>query len=147
MNPLKKSIDYFYTHCIDSNFTRHKKQYLFQCFLASGVVFIVLLLLNFVTSTAVISAIGATTFIAFAFPDKKSAQAKYIIRGYFVGIIVGTLAYFLASYHPLFIHSPLVTLEKEILGAFAVGLSMFFDGDLRKRTSSCLCCGIRVSLR
>ncbi len=65
-------------------------RYLLQCTLASVVVLILLLILDTVTQTVLIAALGASTFIAFAVPRSLQSEPRYMIGGYLVGILVGS---------------------------------------------------------
>jgi CBS-domain-containing membrane protein len=66
-------------------------RYFLQCGLAGGVVLILLLILDAVTQTVLIAALGASTFIAFAVPRSLHSDPRHLIGGYLVGIVVGSL--------------------------------------------------------
>lgn len=66
-------------------------RYFLQCGLASIVVLILLLVLDAVTQTVLIAALGASTFIAFAVPRSLQSDPRHMIGGYLVGIAAGCL--------------------------------------------------------
>ena len=68
------------------NFNR----YLLQSAMASIVVLVLLLILDTVTQTVLIAALGTSTFIAFAVPRSLQSDPRYMIGGYLVGILVGS---------------------------------------------------------
>ena len=91
------------------------KQYIFQSFLAAGVVFVVLLALRLDRPLITIS-IGATVFIVFAMPKNVTAMPKNVIGGHTAGIIVGFL--FALIPHSSFLSSVFIY-------SLAVGFSIF----------------------
>lgn len=66
------------------------KNYIFQSFLATLTVFLVLLFLN-IEHAVVIAAIGATTFIVFAMPNDITANPRNIIGGHLISFSIGSL--------------------------------------------------------
>jgi len=100
------------------------KQYLVQCSLASVVVLILLLVLDAVTQTVLIAALGASTFIAFAVPRSLQSSPRYLIGGYVVGIVIGSTMGMLN----LALNFSSVTITHGVMilfGALATGLAMF----------------------
>ncbi len=67
------------------------KRYTLQCGLAGVVVLILLLVLDAVTQTVLIAALGASAFIAFAVPRSLHSGLRHMIGGYAIGIIAGCL--------------------------------------------------------
>lgn len=67
------------------------RRYAIQCTLAATVVLILLLVLDAVTQTVLIAALGASSFIAFAVPRSLVSSQRCMVGGYIVGIIAGTL--------------------------------------------------------
>ena len=65
------------------------RRYALQCGLAGFVVLILLLVLDAVTQTVLIAALGASTFIAFAVPRSLHSGPRNLIGGYAVGILAG----------------------------------------------------------
>lgn len=67
------------------------KNYVFQSFLATFVVFLIILALSVDNDAVIIASIGATAFIVFAMPKAVSSQPRHIIGGHLVGLISGLL--------------------------------------------------------
>jgi CBS-domain-containing membrane protein len=66
------------------------KNYLYQSFLATVVVLIVLWLLS-AEESVIIASIGATAFIVFTMPSYVTARSRRVIGGHFTGFLCGTL--------------------------------------------------------
>ena len=110
---------------LDEKFKTHRTRYVLQCSLAACVVCIVLLILNTISDTAIIAALGASSFIAFTMPRVDASQPRFLIGGYLIGTTVGCLCHHLV---PLscFIQLPFDPEHSQaILGAVSVGLAMF----------------------
>lgn len=75
---------------IRREFKRLWKNYLYQSFLATIVVFIVLILLN-MEHAVVIASIGATAFIVFTMPRNITAAPRRVIGGHLIGLFSGSL--------------------------------------------------------
>ena len=73
----------------DKNFRPHIMRYLLQCLLATAAFIVVLLVLDVRVHPAAVGALGASTCIAFTLPLMHVAQPRYLIGGYFVGVVVG----------------------------------------------------------
>ncbi len=91
------------------------KNYIFQSFLATLTIFIVLLFLS-IEHAVIIASIGATAFIVFAMPKSITAKPRNVIVGHLVGFLSGCLCALIP--HPSFLYSIL-------LYSLAVGLSIF----------------------
>ena len=109
---------------IDRHFRRDNlKRYAMQCGLAGLVVLVLLLVLDAVTQTVLIAALGASAFIAFAVPRSPHSGPRHMIGGYVVGILAGSL---MATLNTLIDvsasteHAVIV-----IFGAIAISLAMF----------------------
>jgi len=89
---------------IISKFKTLWKYYLLQCFLATVVLFILVLVLG-KDNLLVISALGATAFIVFAMPKAVSAKTRNIIGGHLVGLASGAIFYFTTL--PYYVEYPL----------------------------------------
>lgn len=61
--------------------TEKIRRYVLQCALASMVVLALLLILDAVTQTVLIAALGASTFIAFAVPRSTVSAPRYLVGG------------------------------------------------------------------
>ena len=99
---------------IHREFPRLWKNYLYQSFLATVIIFTVLLLLT-IEHAVVIASIGATSFIIFAMPKNITAQPRRVIGGHIVGLLSGSLC-------ALIPHTS--TLASISIFALAVGLSI-----------------------
>jgi CBS-domain-containing membrane protein len=109
---------------IDRHFRRNDiKRYAMQCGLAGFVVLLLLLVLDAVTQTVLIAALGASTFIAFAVPRSLHSGPRNLIGGYVVGILSGALMGTLNTIIDVsanFDHALMI-----ICGAIAISLAMF----------------------
>jgi len=99
---------------IRREFKRLWKNYLYQSFLATIVVFIVLLLLN-MENAVVIASIGATAFIVFTMPRNIAAAPRRVIGGHLIGLFSGSLC-------ALIPHSSI--LPSIVVYSLAVGISI-----------------------
>ena len=108
----------------DSKFTSHYTYYIFQCLLATLVVLAVLLTLDTVTQTVLISALGASTFISFTMPHVRSSGPRYLVGGYIIGASVGGFVSLIAG--DVVISSVSAGTTLIILAALATGLAIFF---------------------
>jgi CBS-domain-containing membrane protein len=94
-----------------------------QCGLAGLVVLVLLFVLDAVTQTVLIAALGASAFIAFAVPRSLHSGPRSLIGGYIVGILVGALMGAVSSVIDVsagYDHAVLVA-----CGATAISLAMF----------------------
>ena len=101
---------------LDKHF-RHQnfRRYLLQCSLAGFVVLILLLVLDAVTQTVLIAALGASAFIAFAIPRHLHSGPRHLIGGYVVGITAGCLMAYM--YHSFDVES--VSIDHALMIVFA----------------------------
>jgi CBS-domain-containing membrane protein len=100
------------------------RRYALQCSLAAAVVLVLLLVLDAVTQTVLIAALGASTFIAFAVPRSLHSSPRCLIGGYLAGILAGAL---MATLNATFDFSDIVIAHTSVVvfGALATGLAMF----------------------
>ena len=100
------------------------KRYALQCTLAAEVVLLLLLVLDAVTQTVLIAALGASVFIAFAVPRSLHSSPRCLIGGYLAGILAGSL---MATLNIALEFSDVVTAHASmvVFGALATGLAMF----------------------
>ena len=91
------------------------KNYIYQSFYATIIIFIILLLLDS-ENAVVIASIGSSAFIIFTMPRNISARPRRLIGGHIVGLITGSLC-------ALIPHSS--TLASISVFALAVGISIF----------------------
>jgi len=99
-------------------------RYALQCSLAAAVVLILLMVLDAVTQTVLIAALGASVFIAFAVPRSLHSSPRCLIGGYLAGILAGSL---MATLNIALEFSDVVTAHASmvVFGALATGLAMF----------------------
>ncbi|MHB8131819.1 MAG: HPP family protein [Mobilitalea sp.] len=102
---------------IDEDFLLNKKKYISQCIIVALFYSIILIFLDFVVKITIVASLGATCFIIFTIPHKNASRIQYVLGGYTVGIVVGSLCV-LGEYL-----MPAIVLS--IWGAVAIGLSMF----------------------
>ena len=109
---------------IDRHFRRTDlKRYALQCGLAGFVVLVLLLVLDAVTQTVLIAALGASAFIAFAVPRSLHSGPRNMIGGYIVGLLAGVL---MSTLKTMFALSATVDHALMIVfGAIAISLAMF----------------------
>ena len=110
---------------IDKKFKHNVAGYILQCGLATLTILIVLVLLDVLTQTAIIAALGASSFIAFTMPTYDVSKPRFLIGGYLVGTSVGCFCHLL-SLSPLMVSmfvSPRIS--SIILGALSVGMAIF----------------------
>ena len=110
---------------IDKHIRRQNlKRYTLQCTLAGVVVLILLFVLDAVTQTVLIAALGASTFIAFAVPRSPHSDPRHMIGGYLVGIfagsLMGTINLSLQVSDVSLAHASMI-----VFGAIATSLAMF----------------------
>lgn len=86
----------------------------------------VLIFLDVLTETAIITSLGASAFIVFTMPHKYSSSPRRLLGGYSIGLIVGFIFYLLYTFYP---ESILYFLDEQtalvILAALSVGFSIF----------------------
>lgn len=110
----------------DSQYRRHRLQYMLQSALAGIAMIVVLAGLRSISNAAVIASLGASTFIVFALPAQKSSQARFLIGGYAVGVAAGALGWWLARVVPLPPQlGPIQDLQDVVFGALSVGIALF----------------------
>ena len=110
---------------IDKKFKHNVAGYILQCSLATLTILVVLVLLDVLTQTAIIAALGASSFIAFTMPAHDVSKPRFLIGGYLVGTSVGCFCHLL-SLSPwmasMFV-SPRIS--SIVFGALSVGLAIF----------------------
>jgi len=91
------------------------KHYVFQCVLATAVIYSVLLFLS-LQNAVVVASLGASTFVVFAMPKQITAEPRHLIGGHLIGLTCGSIFYLVPT--PEFITPVMIY-------ALAVGLSIF----------------------
>lgn len=110
---------------IDPNYAGNRVRYLAQCVLASIIVFIIVMILDIIAQAAIISALGASSFIAFTMPHRNVSRPRYLVGGYAVGVVVGLSCRMLGTLpweEWLWLHPHV---ETNALVGVAVGVTMF----------------------
>ena len=110
---------------IDPKLKTKWPNFIFQCFLAITSIGIVLYFLDIIYQGAVVASFGATTFIIFVGPHHKRSCARTIIGSHIIGTAIGIFFYHIYSTEFLKNLFGDGNSDKIILGALAVGLSMF----------------------
>lgn len=111
-------------HIVDEKFKEHKSNFIFQCLLSTISLTIILLFLDIIKESAIITALGASSFIVFAMPHRYTSQDKRILGGYIVGLSIGFVFYFISISSLLtIIFSPRIIII--FSAAAAVGISIF----------------------
>ncbi|MBL7214669.1 MAG: HPP family protein [Phycisphaerae bacterium] len=107
------------TNMLDE-FRHYWKHYVLQSLLATGSVFLILVILG-LQEAVIIASLGATTFVVFALPEKFTAQARNVIGGHTVGLLCGFAGSALLHLFP----SPESMITQSAMYAFSVGLAIF----------------------
>lgn len=110
---------------IDKKFRKNRFKYIAQCFLATLTILAVLLFLDILTETAIITALGASAAIIFTKPTQYSSDPRRLIGGYIVGLLAGFIFYIISQSQIKDILSISETTTLVIFGAIAVGFSIF----------------------
>ena len=109
----------------DKKFRKYTLKYIFQCILATLTMFAVLLFLDVLNETAIITALGASTFIVFTMPRQYSSDSRRLIGGYLVGLAMGFIFYTISISDfgiSIIGHS---TTSLIVFGSLAVGFAIF----------------------
>lgn len=107
----------------DQHFKDNKAQYIGQCTLATLGVFIILHTLDARSNAALVGSLGASTFIVFVFPQAHNSSPRFLLGGYGVGILFGSLCAWLTGVMAQSGAVPYISVIH--FAALAVGLSIF----------------------
>ncbi|KYK31535.1 MAG: hypothetical protein AYK22_02255 [Thermoplasmatales archaeon SG8-52-3] len=110
---------------IDKKFRKNTLKYIFQCFLATITILAVLIFLDVLNKTAIITALGASAFIIFTMPTQYSSDPRRLIGGYIVGLIVGFIFFFISQSQIKSTFGFSETTALVIFGAIAIGFAIF----------------------
>lgn len=110
---------------IDKKFRKNTLKYIFQCFLSTLTILVVLIFLDVLKETAIITALGASAFIVFTMPNQYSSDPRRLIGGYIVGLIVGFVFYFISQSQIKNTFDFSETTSLVIFGAIAIGFAIF----------------------
>jgi CBS-domain-containing membrane protein len=100
-------------------------QHIYQCFLGMITFTVILFLLDINNHAAILSTLGATTFIVFTLPRSYSSDLRRLLGGYGVGLLAGLFGHYLI----LFLYSKGIDVNETqhlLIGGFIVGFSLFF---------------------
>ena len=97
----------------------------FQCLLAALSVLVLLLVLNAAENSAVIAALGASSFIAFTLPKAKAGRPRFLIGGYVTGIIAALVCYGISQLPMISNIAVSENVSCAFFGAMTVGLAIF----------------------
>ena len=109
----------------DRKFRKNIHRYIFQCTLATLTILAVLFFLDVLSETAIIAALGASTFVVFAIPNSYSSDPRRLIGGYIVGIVVGIVCYYFSINFPESNFFTNTEMSLIVFGAIAVGIAIF----------------------
>ncbi len=114
---------------IDRRFRAHPLPYVFQSLLAAVAMAIALLVVDVVSHTVLVAALGSTAFVVFTMPNQRTSGPRFVLGGYVVGLGVGALTWVLFdvafSYLGLELLGANQMLGTVLFGGLAVGLSIF----------------------
>lgn len=68
------------------------KRYLLQSAMVSACVFMCFMLAQLFANGLLITSVGASAFIAFAFPMAESSKPRYLVGGYACGVVFGIIS-------------------------------------------------------
>jgi CBS-domain-containing membrane protein len=111
-------------HLIDEKFKDDPLPYVIQGALAGFMIFIILLVLDIVTETALIAALASSAFVGFTMPHSESSSPRRLMGGYAVSMVIGISCSIIAKHEILLEHIP----EHPLLismAAISVGFSIF----------------------
>lgn len=100
----------------DPNLKGNIPRYILQCIGVTLLVYCILLVVDSTLDRTIISSLGATTFIIFTMPHKNVAKARYVLGGYTIGMVVGTINWLILTYTDL--------LSLNLACALAIGFSI-----------------------
>lgn len=110
---------------IDKSFTKAPGSYITQSLMAVVATAVILYFVESLTHTAIIAALGSSTFIVFAMPKNFTAQPRRLIGGHVLGLLAGLICYY------AFLTGPLGELSQNmewiiwLAAALSVGLAIF----------------------
>ncbi|MCD4814242.1 HPP family protein [bacterium] len=122
---VKKRFNSSKMEYFDEKFSKNKASYISQCILATMAIFVILLFLDIESNAVLISALGASSFIAFTMPHAQVSKPRFLIGGYFVGTLSGLGCQLIEHYRILVNISFLHNNIHIVMAALAVGLAIF----------------------
>lgn len=101
----------------DRKFKNNKLKYVIQSMFALLTVLFISILLDVLLHATLIASIGATVFIVFTMPHTIRSKSRYIVGGYTIGILIGSLGHLVYFVDFVFVDNLII--------ALAVGISIF----------------------
>ncbi len=108
----------------DRNFSSRVPNYLFQCGLATGSLFAILLVEDAVLRVAIVVAVASTAFTVFVVPNSVAASPRRVIGGHVVAVITGSIFSGLLLIPALGSASEDSRFILDIMAALAVGMGI-----------------------
>lgn len=106
----------------DPQFRQHAGRYIGQCALATISIGAIMLVLDAFLHAAIITSLGATTFIVFALPRSYSARWRSLLGGYGWGMLAGLICHVAAGL-PWLVEALPGPVGTIVWGACATGLA------------------------
>ena len=111
---------------LDEKFKYNKMRYVTQCLLAVMAIMLVLIFLDVRTNAATVAALGSSSFIVFTMPNTKSSRPRFLIGGYVVAILAGSLCNYLTTIQFVRDYFTAPELIYPLFSSLSVGLAIFF---------------------
>jgi CBS-domain-containing membrane protein len=86
---------------------------------------VILIFLDVLNEAALISALGASTFIVFTMPTRYSSDPRRLIGGYIVGLFIGFVFYLISTLNIMTNFFSYENTSLIVFGSIAVGFSIF----------------------
>lgn len=115
---------YFSGGLLDQRFAANWGKYVYQSFLVTLTIAVVVSVLDTFYQTVLIAALGASAFVAFSVPSLRASRPRCLIGGYVVGIAVGTAVSLFTAKMSSVVPMP-DHFEMLFMGAVSAGLAMF----------------------
>jgi len=111
-------------HILDEKFKERPWPFVIQGALAGFMIFIILLVLDIVTETALIAALASSAFVGFTMPHSEASSPRRLMGGYAISMVIGISFSIIAKHGILTSHVPANALLMS-MAALSVGLSIF----------------------
>ncbi|PKM50125.1 MAG: hypothetical protein CVV02_12750 [Firmicutes bacterium HGW-Firmicutes-7] len=105
-------------YIIDPKLKGNIRRYFIQCICITIFIYLVISIVDVTMNITLVASIGATTFIVFTMPHRRVSNVRYVLGGYIIGILTGTLCWFFGSTYNF--------IGLSFAGALAIGISIFF---------------------
>lgn len=125
LSKISNFIDKNNLQIIDRKVRKNIRPYIFQSFLATLTILLILFFLDVTEHIALIAVLGSSAFLVFTRPRSYGARPRPLIGGYVIGAGVGTLFFYL-SHLPAMMSLPISPETVLIIfAAMSVGGSIF----------------------